>query len=172
MCKYFIYFWIPLHKVDIDNCLYLIVVANLRKMKNTLIIILLIFTNFLSGQNNVSEKVSESFNIDNRDKLDSIAKQLNYKGGDQIKVLTIFTIDEEGNFVDIQARSVHPLFEKEAIRVLSELPKMPPAKHNGKAISQKYSMPIVFEIETESAKKQRLKKEKRKREKELKNEKN
>ncbi|WP_166965396.1 energy transducer TonB [Yeosuana marina] len=141
-------------------------------MKNPLIIILLIFTNFLFGQTNVSEKVSESFNIDNRDRLDSIAKQLNYKGGDKIKVLTIFTIDEEGNVTDIKARSVHPLFEKEAIRVLSLLPKMPPAKYNGKTISQKYSMPIVFEIETESAKKQRLKKEKRKREKELKKEKN
>ncbi|WP_419212601.1 energy transducer TonB [Maribacter sp. X9] len=141
-------------------------------MKNTFIIILLTITNFIFGQNNVSEKVSESFNVDNREILDSIAKQLNYKGGDKIKVLTIFTINEEGNVVDIKARSVHPLFEKEAIRVLSELPKMPPAKNNGKAISQKYSMPIVFEIETESAKKQRIKKEKRKREKELKKEKN
>ncbi|MFI1770246.1 energy transducer TonB [Thalassobellus citreus] len=141
-------------------------------MKNLLIIILLIFTNFLFGQTNVSEKVSESFNIDNRDRLDSIAKQLNYKGGDKIKVLTIFTINKKGNVTDIKARSVHPLFEKEAIRVLSLLPKMTPAKYNGKTISQKYSMPIVFEIETESAKKQRLKKEKRKREKELKKEKN
>lgn len=140
-------------------------------MKNTLIITLLVFTNFLYAQNNVSEKVSESFNIDNRDRLDSIAKQLNYKGGDQIKVLTIFTINEEGNVVDIKARSVHPLFEEEAIRVLSELPKMPPAKLDGKTISQKYSMPIVFEIETESAKKQRLKKEEREREKKLKKEK-
>jgi TonB family protein len=141
-------------------------------MKNTLIIILLTFTNFVFGQNNVSEKVSESFNIENRDRLDSIAKRLNYKGGDQIKVLTIFTVNENGDVVDIKARSVHPEFEKEAIRVLSALPKMPPAKINGKAISQKYSMPIVFEIETESAKKQRLKKEKRQREKELKKEKN
>ena len=141
-------------------------------MKNTLIIILLTFTNFVFGQNNVSEKVSESFNIENRDRLDSIAKRLNYKGGDQIKVLTIFTVNENGDVVDIKARSVHPEFEKEAIRVLSALPKMPPAKINGKAISQKYSMPIVFEIETESYKKQRLKKEKRQREKELKKEKN
>lgn len=141
-------------------------------MKNALTIILLTFTNFVFGQNNVSEKVSEYFNVDYRNKLDSIAKQLNYKGGDQIKVLTIFTIDEEGNVVDIKARSVHPLFEKEAIRVLSELPKMPPAKQNGKAVRQKYAMPIVFEVETESAKKQKLKKEKRKREKELKKEKN
>lgn len=127
-------------------------------MRKILIILLLTFTNFLYGQNNVSEKVSETFNGQNRDKLDSIAKQLNYKGGDQIKVFAIFTVNEEGNIVDIKARSVHPLFEKEAIRIISELPKMTPVKHNGTLISQKYSLPIVFEIETESAKKRRLKK--------------
>lgn len=140
-------------------------------MKRELIILFLIFTNILCGQNKVSEKISETFNIENRDRLDSIAKQLNYKGGDQIKVLTIFTINKNGDVVDIKARSVHPEFEKEAIRVLSKLPKMPPAKINGKAISQKYALPIVFEIETESAKKQRLKKEKREKEKILKEEK-
>ncbi|WP_271394152.1 energy transducer TonB [Aequorivita sinensis] len=141
-------------------------------MKKTIIILILILTNFAFGQNNLSEKVSESFNTDNRDRLDSIAKQLNYKGGDQIKVLTMFTINEQGNVVDIKARSVHPLFEKEAIRILNQLPKMTPAEYNGKQISRKYSLPIVFEIETESAKKKRLKKEERERQKELKKEKN
>ncbi|MCF1192352.1 energy transducer TonB [Mangrovimonas sp. AS39] len=141
-------------------------------MKKIIIILILTLTNFAFGQNNLSEKVSESFNTDNRDKLDSIAKQLNYKGGDQIKVLTIFTINEQGNVVDIKARSVHPLFEKEAIRILNELPKMTPAEYNGKKISQKYSLPIVFEIETDSAKKKRLKKEKKERQRELKKEKN
>ncbi|WP_053978624.1 energy transducer TonB [Mangrovimonas xylaniphaga] len=141
-------------------------------MKKTIIILILTLTNFAFGQNNLSEKVSESFNTDNRDKLDSIAKQLNYKGGDQIKVLTMFTINEEGKVVDIKARSVHPLFEKEAIRIINELPKMTPAEYNGKLISQKYSLPIVFEIETESAKNKRLKKEERKRQRELKKEKN
>ncbi|UKM66060.1 energy transducer TonB [Flavobacteriaceae bacterium GSB9] len=103
-------------------------------MRKTIIILLLTLTNFAFGQTSVSKKVSESFNNDNRNKLDSIAKQLNYKGGDQIKVLTIFTINEEGNVVDIKARSVHPLFEKEAIRILEALPKMTPSEHNGKKL--------------------------------------
>lgn len=141
-------------------------------MKNILLIILITFTSFLFGQNSVSEKVSESFNIDNRDRFDSIAKQLNYKGGDQIKVLTTFIVNEEGDIVEIVAKSVHPLFENEAIRILNKLPKMTPANYNGKAVSIKYSLPIVFEIETERAKKQRLKKEKSKNDKEFKEEKN
>jgi hypothetical protein len=141
-------------------------------MKKTIIILILTLTNFAFGQNKLSEKVSESFNTDNRDRLDSIAKQLNYKGGDKIKVLTMFTVNEQGNVVDIKARSVHPIFEKEAIRILNKLPKMTPAEYNGKKISQKYSLPIVFEIETESAKKKRLKNEERKRKRKLKKEKN
>ena len=137
-------------------------------MKKHIFIILLTFSNILFGQNNLSEKISESFNIDNRNSLDSIAKHLNYKEGDKIKVMTFFTINEQGNIINIKAKSVHPLFEKEAIRILGELPKMTPAEYNGKNISRKYALPIIFEIETEKAKKQRLKKENRKLEKELK----
>ena len=148
------------------------VVANLKKMKKTLTILLFIITNTLFGQNTVAENISESFNEINRNRIDSIAKKLNYKGGDQIKVLTMFTVNEDGDIINIKARSVHPLFEQEAIRVISELPKMTPAQFNGQTISRKYSLPIVFEIETESAKKHRLKKEKSKREKALKKEKN
>lgn len=142
------------------------------KMKKTLILFLLILANLAFGQHSISKKVTESFKNENRDRLDSIAKQLNYKGGDQIKVFTIFTINKEGHVTDIKARSVHPLFEKEAIRILNELPKMTPAEDGENKISRRFSLPIVFEIETESDKKRRLKKEKRKKERELKKEKN
>lgn len=141
-------------------------------MKKTLLTIFIFFSIIVTAQHTVSKEVSESFNTTHRDKLDSIARALNYKGGDKIKVLTTFTINENGDVVNIKARSVHPKFEEEAIRILSMLPEMPPAKINGKPISQKYALPIVFEIETDKAKKQRLKKEKRKREKLLKKEKN
>jgi len=142
-------------------------------MKRRIIIILILtLTNFAFGQNNISKKVSESFHNENKQRLDSIAKKLNYKGGDQIKVFTIFSVNENGNIVDVKARSVHPLFEKEAIRIIKELPKMTPAEYDGKKISKKYSLPIVFEIETERAKKRRLKKEKREKEKKLKKGKN
>lgn len=125
-------------------------------------------TSFCFSQNNEAEKISERIKTSDQTKFDSIAKSLNYKGGDQIKVHVLFTINEDGDIVDIRARSVHPEFEKEAIRVVSELPKMVPAERNGKRISQNYALPLVFEIETDSAKKQRLKKENKAREKALK----
>ncbi len=49
---------------------------------------------------------------------------------------------------------------------------MIPEDYDGKKIIRKFSLPIVFEIETKRAKKRRLKKEKRKREKKLKKAKN
>lgn len=136
-------------------------------MKKALFFLLLVCANSLLGQNTISKNISESLNI-NKDRLDSIAKKLNYKGGEQVKVLTIFTINENGDIVDIEARSEHPAFEREAIRILSELPKMPVADSNGKAISEKYALPLIFVIETEKDKEKRLKKEKRKRKKALK----
>lgn len=115
----------------------------------------------LFAQSELPKMVSEAMNFDNGTKLDSIARKLNYKAGDQIKILTSFTVDEEGNVVDIKARSVHPFFEQEAIRVISELPKMPVAKHNGEAISQKYALPIIFEITSAKAKNRKVKKGKK-----------
>lgn len=136
------------------------------------ILLLFFVTSFCFSQNNRAKTISEKIKASDQSKFDSIAKSLNYKGGDQIKVNVLFTINEDGDIVDIIARSVHSEFEKEAIRVVSELPKMVPPENNGTRVSQKYALPLVFEIETESAKKKRLKKEIRKREKELKKEKN
>lgn len=136
------------------------------------ILLLFFVTSFCFSQNNGAKTLSEKIKASDQTRFDSIARSLKYKGGDQIKVNVLFTINEDGAIVDIRARSVHPEFEKEAIRAVSALPKMVPAEHKGKRISQKYALPLIFEIETESAKKQRLKKENRKRKKESKKEKN
>lgn len=135
-------------------------------MKKLIIILTFLFSNIIIGQNDLS-KISESFKNPNKNRLDSIARKLNFKGGETFKVMTIFTIDENGNIVDIKARSTHQAFEQEAIRVIKELPKMNPAILNGEKIRQKYSLPIVFKVETESERKSRERKEKRKKEKEL-----
>lgn len=58
---------------------------------------------------------------------------------------------------------VYPLFEEEAIRVIQELPAMNPAIVNGEAVKQRYSLPILFMIETEQERKRRERKEARKR---------
>lgn len=94
--------------------------------------------------------------------FDSIAKVLGYKGGDAVRVSTMFTVNEQGKIVDIKARGPHPIFEQEAIRIIEAVPDMVPAEFNGKPISPRFSLPITFIIETAKQKRRRLKKEKRK----------
>lgn len=94
-------------------------------------------------------------------KLDSIAKSLNYKEGDVIAVFAQFTVDEEGNVTEVVARGPHPAFEAEPIRIIKELPKMDPAVHKGQPIARRFSLPLKFKIETEREKKKRLKKERK-----------
>jgi protein TonB len=59
----------------------------------------------------------------------------------------MFKIDKKGEIVDIRARAPHKRLEKEAIRVVSILPKMKPGRQRGKAVGVKYSLPIVFNVE-------------------------
>lgn len=129
---------------------------------NKILLFVLFVTSFCYSQNDISQKISEKINESGQAKFDSIAKSLNYKGGDQIKVHVLFTINENGDIVNVKARSVHPLFEKEAIRILSELPNMTSVNSNEKLESQIFALPLVFVIETDKERARRIKKEKRK----------
>ncbi len=63
------------------------------------------------------------------------------------RIFVMFKIDKTGEIVDIRARAPHKRLEKEAIRVVSILPKMKPGRQRGKAVGVKYSLPIVFNVE-------------------------
>ena len=86
----------------------------------------------------VSAHVSSQFNT-------KIAKDLDFFGKQYIKVQ--FKIDDTGSIVDIKAKAPHPDLEKEAIRVVSTLPKMTPGEHKGKKVAVRYSLPIIFIID-------------------------
>lgn|SRR5690606_13290950 len=58
-----------------------------------------------------------------------------------------FKIDKQGNVVDVRARADFPEIEKEAIRVVENLPQMKPGKQRGEPVGVLYSLPIVFKIE-------------------------
>lgn len=63
------------------------------------------------------------------------------------RVVCRFTITKEGQLKDIVVtKSVDPLLDREAIRVLSLMPKWIPAKHNGERVDSKYQLPIVFSL--------------------------
>ena len=63
------------------------------------------------------------------------------------RIFVLFKIDESGAVTDIRARAPHKLLESSAIESIESLPKMQPAKKDGKAIGIKYSIPIAFRID-------------------------
>jgi len=63
------------------------------------------------------------------------------------RVATIFTIDTEGNILDIKMKGPDKLLEEETERILSKLPKMKPGKQDGYPVNVPFSIPITFKLD-------------------------
>lgn len=71
------------------------------------------------------------------------AKKQNISG----KVFISFVVDENGKVIDPKiARGVHPLLDKEAIRVMGTLKTWKPGKQSGKVVKVAYTIPINFAL--------------------------
>jgi protein TonB len=69
------------------------------------------------------------------------------ESGIQGKVYLQFVIEKDGGISNVQVlRSVDPLIDKEAIRVLESSPKWNPGKQQGVAVRVRYTFPIAFVI--------------------------
>lgn len=77
-----------------------------------------------------------------------ISEQMGLSGIHRIYV--VFKIDENGDVVEIRTRGPNKKLEAEAERVARLLPKMTPGKQRGKPVSVSYSLPVVFEIRSQS----------------------
>jgi len=66
------------------------------------------------------------------------------------RITSAFTIDKNGDIINIRVRAPHPHLEDEAIRVINLLPKMEPGRQNGKAVSVSYLLPIIFKVQSDS----------------------
>ncbi len=65
----------------------------------------------------------------------------------QGRVVVSFTVDTDGSIVDPKVvKSVHPLLDDEAKRVIQTMPKWIPGKQNGTVVKVKYSVPVAFRI--------------------------
>lgn len=63
------------------------------------------------------------------------------------RVLVTFVIEHDGSISNVNVvNSVYPSLDKEAIRVVSEMPKWIPGKTNGKTVRVKYTIPITFRL--------------------------
>ena len=68
--------------------------------------------------------------------------------GRQGKVVVQFVVGTHGEiFNPVVVKSVDPYLDKEAIRVISTMPKWTPGKQRGKAVRVKYTVPVVFRLQ-------------------------
>lgn len=67
------------------------------------------------------------------------------KDGIEGKVYVNFTIEKDGTINKVKVlRSVHPLLDEEAIRVVESFPKWKPGKQKGKTVRVSYNLPLNF----------------------------
>lgn len=91
----------------------------------------------------ISKHVVQNFNSD-------MASRLGLPDG-LVRINVIFKINKKGKVVGIKSRAPHPDLEQEAIRVISLLPDCEkPGYQKGKPVIVPYSLPIVFNLESDN----------------------
>ena len=81
-----------------------------------------------------------------------IGKNLQYptisaENGVQGRVTVNFVVNADGSIVDVKVlRGVDPYLDKEAIRVVSKMPKWKPGKQRGKAVRCSFNLPVRFKL--------------------------
>ena len=70
------------------------------------------------------------------------------ENGTQGRVTVQFVVNRDGSIVDAKVlRGVDPYLDKEAIRVISSMPKWQPGMQRGKAVRVKYTVPVMFRLQ-------------------------
>ena len=68
-------------------------------------------------------------------------------GGVEGRIVVRFVVDCKGNIVNpLVVRSVDPLLDREAIRLVKSMPKWIPGRQNGKPVRVIYNVPIRFKL--------------------------
>ena len=63
------------------------------------------------------------------------------------RVIVTFVVDKKGRVVNpMVERSVHPLLDAEALRVVKRMPKWTPGRMNGESVNVKFRLPITFKL--------------------------
>ena len=69
------------------------------------------------------------------------------KEGIQGRVAVRFIVEKDGSISDVKpVLSVHPLLNKEAVRVVKSMPKWSPGKQNGKPVRVRFNLPVMFKL--------------------------
>ena len=67
---------------------------------------------------------------------------------EQGRVIVGFVVEKNGSLSNIRVvRSVSPLLDAEALRVIKAMPNWTPGRHEGKSVRVKYNVPIQFKLQ-------------------------
>lgn len=67
--------------------------------------------------------------------------------GIQGRVIVQFVVNADGSIVDPQLiKPINPYLDKEALRVVSGMPKWKPGEQRGKAVRVKFTLPVTFRL--------------------------
>lgn len=70
------------------------------------------------------------------------------KNGVQGRVVVSFVVERDGSITNVQiARSVDPSLDKEAMRVIRQMPKWNPGRQNGNIVRVRYNLPVSFRLQ-------------------------
>lgn len=70
------------------------------------------------------------------------------ENGVQGRVIVRFVVERDGSVSNVQVvRSVDPSLDKEAVRVVSNMPNWIPGKQNGEAVRVNYTVPVMFKLQ-------------------------
>lgn len=76
-------------------------------------------------------------------KYPAICRENNIQG----RVIVTFVVNKDGSIVDIEvAKSVNPSLDKEAVRVVSQMPNWKPGCQMGRPVRVRYSLPVSFRL--------------------------
>ena len=77
-----------------------------------------------------------------------------YKAGVQGRVILTFVVEKDGSISGTEVvKSVSPLLDAEAVRVINAMPNWVPGRQNGKVVRVKYAVPVSFMLQDDSPKK-------------------
>lgn len=76
-------------------------------------------------------------------KYPAICRENNIQG----KVIVTFVVNKDGSIVDVEvAKGVNPALDKEAVRVISQMPNWQPGRQLGRPVRVRYSVPVNFRL--------------------------
>lgn len=82
-----------------------------------------------------------------------LSENINYpviaqENGIQGRVICNFVVERDGSITDVQVvRGVDPSLDREAMRVIKQMPRWKPGKQRGQAVRVRFTLPVVFRLQ-------------------------